>query len=159
MPQATDERRQATAELATREQELANARERVERLKRDEGGDEPHHATAEVAAREHELASGRKKIEHLDWDEAEGHLMLTAGCVLAAIAGIGLITGAMLALTVDTQHVTTAGIVAAISAGGMLAVVWVAFVANWYRKHTVPVQDETPRASNGSRSKPSASKR
>ena len=159
MPQATDERQNATAELATREQDLVNARKQVERLKRAEGDDKPHNGTADVAAREQELASTRKKIERVDGDEAEAHLMLTVGCVLAAIAGIGLITGAMLALTVDTQHVTTAGIVAAISAGGMLAVVWVASVANWYRKHTVPVQDETPPASNGSRSKHSASKR
>jgi hypothetical protein len=75
--------------------------------------------------------------------------MLLLGCGAAALAGIGLITAAMLALTVDTAHVTTAGVVAAISGGGMLAVVWVAFVMSWYRKHAVPVQDETPTASNG----------
>ena len=120
--------------------------------------DKPQQAT-ELAAREEELASAREKVERLERDAAEGHSMLIVACVLAAIAGIGLITGAMLALTVDTQHVTTAGIIAAISAGGMLAVVWVAFVASWYRKRTTPVQEETPVASNGSRPKPSASKR
>jgi hypothetical protein len=120
--------------------------------------DNPEQAT-ELASREQELASAREKVERLERDAAEGHSMLIVGCILAAIAGIGLITGAMLALTVDTKHVTGAGIIAAISAGAMLAVVWVAFVANWYRKRTMPVQEETPVASNGSRSKPSSSKR
>jgi hypothetical protein len=120
--------------------------------------DKPQQAT-ELAAPEEELANARAKIERLEGAAAEGHSMLIVGCILAAIAGIGLITGAMLALTVDTQHVTTAGVVAAISAGAMLVVVWVAFVVNWYRKRTMPVQEETPVATNGSRSKPLAPKR
>ena len=84
--------------------------------------------------------------------------MLLIGSAVAAIAGIGLITGAMLALTVDTAHVTAAGIVAAISAGGMLAVLWVGFTSNWYRKHAKPVEDAAPEVSNGSRSNRSPSK-
>ena len=118
----------------------------------------PQQATAELAAREQELAHARKQVEPVQRVETEGHWLLLVGCAMAALAGIGLITGAMLALTVDTAHVTTAGVVAAISAGGMFALLWVAFVANWYRKHTLPVQDETPVTSNGSPSKPPASK-
>jgi hypothetical protein len=161
MLQAEDKRQEATAELAAREQELADARKKVEGLKGHEGNGKPEQATAEVAAREQELAAARRKVESLHSDEPEGHLMLMVGCIVAAIAGIGLITATMLALTVDTQHVTTAGVVAAISAGGMLGVLWVGFVANWYRKHTAPAQDETPPAANGSRSqsKSAASKR
>jgi hypothetical protein len=158
MPQADDRRQQATAELAAREQALADARTKVERLQRDEAGDGPGQATAELAAREQELANARKQVEHAQREEAEGHsVVMVVGCAVAALAGIGLITGAMLALTVDTAHVTTAGVIAAISAGAMLAVLWVAFVANWYRKHSMPVQDETPAVSDGSRSKPPAS--
>ena len=159
MPQADDKRQQATAELALREHELADARKKVERLERDEADDKAPQATAEPAPREQELASARKQVDPVLRDEAEGHSMLLVGCAVAALAGIGLITGAMLALTVDTTHVTTAGIIAAISAGGMFAVLWVGLVVNWYRKRTLPVQDEIPAASNGSRSKPPASKR
>jgi hypothetical protein len=159
MPQADDKRQQATAELASREQELADARKKVERLQGNGAENEPPAARVDLAAREQELASARKQVEPVHRVEAEGHWIVLVGCAVAALAGIGLITGAMLALTVDTTHVTTAGITAAISAGGMFAVLWVAFVVNWYRKHTLPVQDETPAAANGSRSKPPASKR
>jgi uncharacterized protein (DUF2345 family) len=144
MPQVDDRRQQATTALAEREQELADARKKVERLARDNGDDKPQRAVAELEAREQELANDRKKVEHAQDDDAEGRSMvMVVGCAVAALAGIGLITGAMLALTVDTAHVTTAGVVAAISAGGLFAVLWVAFVANWYRKHTMPVEDET----------------
>jgi uncharacterized membrane protein YebE (DUF533 family) len=90
-------------------------------------------------------------------------MLLKIGCVLAGIAGIGLITGAMLALTIDTEHVTTAGTIGAISAGGMLAVLWVALVVNWYGKRTRPAaeeeepSEEKPKASS-SKQKPSPSK-
>jgi hypothetical protein len=90
-------------------------------------------------------------------------MLLKIGCVLAGIAGIGLITAAMLALTIDTEHVTTAGTIGAISAGGMLAVLWVALVVNWYGKRTRPAaeeeepSEEKPKASS-SKQKPSPSK-
>ena len=159
MLQADEIRQQATTELAAREQALADARTEVERLERDEAGDKPQPARAELATQEQELANARRQVEGVQEDAADGRsLPMVVGCALAALAGIGLITGAMLALTVDTAHVTIAGVIAAISAGGMFAVVWVGFVANWYRKHTMPVQDETHAASNGSRSKPRASK-
>ena len=150
MLKADDRRQEATAELAAREQALADARAKVERLggKEADNGREP--VTAEVAEREQELTSAREQLQRVDEDEAERHPLLMVGSAVAALAGIGLITGAMLALTVDTAHVTTAGVIAAISAGAMLAVVWAAFVANWYRKHSAPVQDEAPAASNGS---------
>jgi hypothetical protein len=159
MQQTDNKRQQATAELAAREQELADARKKAGRPERDGAGDDQQQATSELTAGDRELiADARRMIERGGRHEDEGHTMLVVGCALAAIAGIGLITGAMLALTVDTAHVTTAGIIAAISAGGMLAVLWVGFTANWYRKHTKPVEDETPAASNGSRSKRSPSK-
>jgi hypothetical protein len=84
--------------------------------------------------------------------------MLKIGCVLAGIAGIGLITGSVLALTVDTQHVTTAGTVAAISGGGIFAVAWVALIVNWYRKRTAPVAEEEEPSSAEEEPKPSSSK-
>jgi hypothetical protein len=159
MQQADERRQQATTELAAREQALTDARTEVKRLERDEAGDKPQPAGAELATHEQELGNGRRQVDRVHDDEADGRsLPMVVGCAVAALAGIGLITGAMLALTVDTAHVTVAGVIAAISAGGMFAVVWVAFVANWYRKHSMPVQDETPAASNGSRSKPRASK-
>ena len=83
--------------------------------------------------------------------------MLKVGCVLAAIAGIGLITGAVLGVAVDTEGITTAGTIAAISAGAMFAVVWVALVVNWYRKRTMPVEEEEP-SSSEEKPKPSPSK-
>jgi uncharacterized protein (DUF2345 family) len=147
MTQADDRRQQATTALAEREQELADARKKVERLAHDNGNDKAQRATSELEAREQELANARRQAEHAQEDDAEGRsLLMVVACAIAALAGIGLITGAMLALTVDTAHVTTAGVIAAISAGGMLAVVWVAFVVNWYRKHAMPVPDGTPRA-------------
>jgi hypothetical protein len=158
MLQADDKRQQAATELAAREQALADARTKVERLEGDEARDKPQPASAEVAAHEQEVANAREQVDRVHEDEAERHSLLVVGCAVAGLAGIGLITAAMLALTVDTQHVTTAGIIGAISAGGMFAVLWVGFVANWYRKHTMPVQDETPAASNGSSPKSRASK-
>lgn len=125
MPQATDTREQATAEVAARDQELASVREKVDRLERDEAG---------------------------------GHLMLMAACVLGAITSIGVCVGAVVAVVGDTDHVTTGGAIAAISAGALAATVVAAYVVRFYRKRVMPVQDETPPASNGSRSKPSASK-
>jgi hypothetical protein len=157
MLQADDTQEQATAELASREQALADARTKVARLERDDAGDKPEPADAP-------LADAPKRVELVQEDKADGRsLPLVFGSAVAALAGIGLITGAMLALTVDTIHVTTAGIIGAISGGAMLAVLWAGFVANWYRKHTMPVEDETPAetpaASNGSRPKPGASRR
>ena len=158
MLQADDTRQQAATELAAREQELSDARTKLERLEGNEAGDKPQPAPAELAAREQEVAKARERVERAHADEAEGHSLLMVGSAVAGLAGIGLITAAMLGLTVDKQHVTTAGIIAAISAGAMFAVVWVALVGNWYRKHSKPVRDETPAASNGSRSKSAASK-
>ena len=149
--------RQAKAELAAREEALADARTKVERVKGHEAGDEPQSAPAERVQREPELSNARSH-ERAQGGEAREHSLLKVGCTLAAVAGVGLITAAMLGLTVDTQHVTVAGIIGAISAGAMLSVLWGAFLANWYRKRTMPVQDETPAASNGSRPKPRASK-
>lgn len=141
MQQTDDKRRQATAALAEREQELAEARKKA------------GHPERERTPADRELvADARRMIERGRRNEDEGHTVLLVGSAVAAIAGIGLITAAMLALTVDTAHLTTAGIVAAISAGTMLAVLWVGFTANWYRKHAKPVDDETPATANGSRS-------
>jgi Na+/glutamate symporter len=84
--------------------------------------------------------------------------MLKIGCVLAAIAGIGLITGAVLGVAVDTEGITTAGTIAAISAGGIFAVVWVGLVANWYRKRTMPVEEEEEPSPSKEKPKPSSSK-
>ena len=158
MLQAENGRRQATAELAAREQALADARTKVERVRRHEADDTAQPATAEPAAQEQEIANPRQGVDRVEGTDAGGHSLLKVGCVVAGLAGIGLVTAAMLGLTVDTQHVTVAGIIGAISAGGMFAVLWVAVVANWYRKRTMPVQDETPAASKGSRSKPAAAK-
>jgi zinc transporter ZupT len=92
--------------------------------------------------------------------------MLKIGCVLAAIAGIGLIIGAVLGVAVDTEGITAAGTIAAIAAGGMFAVVWVALIVNWYQKRTMPVAEEeeegkpspSKEKSSSSRQKPSPSK-
>jgi hypothetical protein len=141
MQQTDDKQQQATAELAAREKELAEARKKA------------GHTERELKPADQELiADARRMIERGARHEDEGHTMLLVGSAVAAIAGIGLITGAMLALTVDTAHVTTAGIVAAISAGAMLAVLWVGFTANWYRKRAKPVDEEAPPTANGSRS-------
>ena len=86
-----------------------------------------------------------------------GGVALKTACVLAAIAGIGVITGAVLGVAVDTSGVTTAGIIAAISAGGISAVVWVGLIVNWYRKRTMPVGEEEP-APAKAKPKPSSSK-
>jgi hypothetical protein len=159
MQQTDNKRQQATAELAAREQDLADAREKAGRSEGDGAGDDAPQATSGLTAGDQELiADARRMIERGRRHEDEGHTMLLVGSAVAAIAGIGLITGAMLALTVDTAHVTTAGIVAAISAGSMLAVLWVGFTSNWYRKHTKPAEDEAPETTNGSRSKRSPSK-
>jgi hypothetical protein len=159
MQQTDNNRQQATAELAAREEELLDARKKVGRLEGDGNGDDPQPATSGLTAGDRELiADARRMIERGALHKDEGHTMLLVGSAVAAIAGIGLITAAMLALTVDTAHLTTAGIVAAISAGTMLAVLWVGFTANWYRKHSGPVEDETPAATNGSRSNRSPSK-
>ena len=93
-----------------------------------------------------------------------GSVMLKLGCVLAAIGGLGFITAAVLGVAVDTAGVTTAGIIAAISAGGFFAVVWVASIVNWYGKRTTPVEEhvepapakEKPKAV--AKPKPSSSK-
>jgi hypothetical protein len=89
--------------------------------------------------------------------------MLKVGCALAAIAGIGLITGAVLGVAVDTEGVTTAGTIAGISAGGIFAVGWVALIVNWYRKRTMPVEEEPSPSkeqpkSSSSKQKPSPPK-
>lgn len=84
--------------------------------------------------------------------------MLKLGCVLASIAGIGLVTGAVAALTVDEKHVTAAGAIAAISAGGLFAITWVALVVNFYRKRTMPVEEEEEKETSPSKEKPSPSK-
>jgi hypothetical protein len=83
--------------------------------------------------------------------------MLKIGCVLAAIAGIGLIIGAVLGVAVDTEGITAAGTIAAISAGGMFAVGWVALIINFYRKRTMPVEEEEEEEPS-SKQKPSPSK-
>ena len=158
MLQAENGQQQAKAELAEREEALADARTNVERVKRDQNGDKAGPATAEPPAQEQEIADTRERVERLEGADAGEHSLLKVGCRVAGLAGVGLVIAAMLALTVDTQHVTVAGIIGAISAGGMFSVLWVAFVANWYRKHTMPVQDETPAASNGASPKPRASK-
>lgn len=115
-------------------------------------------ATAELTARDQELASVREKVDRLERDEGGGHLILMAACILGAIASIGVCVGAVVAVVGDTDHVTTGGAIAAISAGALAATVVAAYVVRFYRKRVMPVQDETPPASNGSRSKPSASK-
>jgi uncharacterized protein (DUF2345 family) len=97
-------------------------------------------------------------VDEVDQPRQGGGVMLKLACVLAAIAGIGLITGSVLALTVDTQHVTTAGTIAAISAGGMFAIVWVALIVNWYRKRTMPVVEEEEPSPSKEKPKPSPSK-
>jgi hypothetical protein len=83
--------------------------------------------------------------------------MLKFGCVLAAIAGIGLIIGAVLGVAIDTEGITTAGTIAAISAGGMFAVVWVGLVVNWYGKRTMPVEEEEEEEPSPSKEKPKPS--
>jgi zinc transporter ZupT len=84
--------------------------------------------------------------------------MLKLGCVLAAISGVGLIIGAVLGVAVDTQGITTAGTIAAVSAGGMFTVAWVALVVNWYRKRTMPVEEEEEPSPSKEKPKPSSSK-
>jgi hypothetical protein len=84
--------------------------------------------------------------------------MLKIGCVLAAIAGIGLIIGAVLGVAIDTEGITTAGTIAAISAGGMFAVVWVGLVVNWYGKRTMPVEEEEEPSPSKEKPKPSKQK-
>jgi hypothetical protein len=104
---------------------------------------------------------------NLGWDMVQivngpgrggGVKMLKIGCVLAGIAGIGLIFAAVLGVAVDTAGVTTAGIIAAISAGGIAAVMWVGLVANWYQKRTAPVEEEEKPSSSEEKPKPSSSK-
>ena len=117
-------------------------------------------ATAELAASEQELANARKKIDRLERDAAEGgHSILMLACILGAVTSIGVCLGAVVAVVGDTQHVTTGGTIAAISAGALFATLVAALIVRFYRKRVMPVQDEVPPASNGSRSKPSASKR
>jgi hypothetical protein len=83
--------------------------------------------------------------------------MLKIACVLAAIAGFGLIGGAVAALTVDAKGGTAAGTFAAISAGVLFAIAWVALVVNFYRGRTMPDEEEGEKASP-SKDKPSSSK-
>lgn len=87
-----------------------------------------------------------------------GGAMLKLGCALAAIAGIGFITGAVMGVAVDTSGVTAAGRVAGISAGGIFAVLWVAFIVNWYGKRTMPVAEEERPSPAKEKPKPSSSK-
>lgn len=84
--------------------------------------------------------------------------MLKIGCVLAGIAGLGVILAAVLGIAIDTAGITTAGIIAAISAGGIFAVVWVALIVNWYQKRTAPVEEEEKPSSSKEKPKPSSSK-
>ena len=124
-----------------------------------QAADTREQATAELAARDEELASVREKVDRLERGEGGGHRTLMAACILGALTSIGVCVGAVVAVVGDTQHVTTGGAIAAVSAGALAATVVAAFVVRFYRKRVMPVQDETPPASNGSRSKPSASKR
>ena len=86
--------------------------------------------------------------------------MLKIACVLAAIAGFGLIGGAVAALTVDAKGGTAAGTFAAISAGVLFALAWVALVVNFYRGRTMPDEEgeEEEKASPSKEKKPSSSK-
>jgi hypothetical protein len=87
--------------------------------------------------------------------------MLKIACVLAAIAGFGLIAGAVGALTVDAPGGTTAGTIAAISAGVLFAIGWMALIVNFYRRRTMPVEEEEPPSSkrpSSSKQNPSSSK-
>ena len=124
-----------------------------------QAADTGEQATAELAARDQELASVREKVDRLEKDEGGGHAMLMAACILGAITSIGVCVGAVVAVVGDTDHVTMGGAIAAISAGALAATVVAAYVVRFYRKRVMPVPVEAPPASNGSRSKPSASKR
>jgi hypothetical protein len=79
--------------------------------------------------------------------------MLKIACVLAAIAGFGLVGGAVAALTVDAKGGTAAGTFAAISAGVLFAVAWVALVVNFYRGRTMPDEEEGEEEEKASPSK------
>jgi hypothetical protein len=121
--------------------------------------DDKQQLATELAAREQDFANAQKKVERLEREQAGGHSVLMIGCILAAIASIGLVIGAVVAVVADEKHVTTGGVIAAISAGALFATIVTGLIVNFYRKRVMPVQDEAPAASNGSRSKPSASKR
>jgi hypothetical protein len=86
--------------------------------------------------------------------------MLKVACVLAAIAGFGLIGSAVGALTVDAKGGTTAGTIAAISAGVLFALAYLAFIVNFYRGRTMPEdEEEEEEKASPSKEKPSPSKR
>lgn len=93
--------------------------------------------------------------------------VLKVACALAAIAGFGLIASAVAALTVDAPGGTMAGSIAAVSAGLLLAVAWVALILTFYRRRTTPEgekkEEEQEEASSSkqssSRQKSSSSKR
>ena len=84
--------------------------------------------------------------------------MLKIACVVAAVAGFGVIGAAVGALTVDAKGGTTAGTIGAISAGILFAILYVAFIANFYRGRTKPVEDEEEEKASPSQEKPSSSK-
>ena len=90
--------------------------------------------------------------------EQRGSGKLKLACVFAALSGIGLITGAVLGVAVDTAGVTTAGTIAGISAGGIFAVGWVALIVNWYGKRTMPPEKQEEPSSSKTKPKPSSSK-
>jgi mannitol-specific phosphotransferase system IIBC component len=91
--------------------------------------------------------------------------MLKLACILAAIAGFGLIGSAVAALTVFTPGGTIAGFVAAVSAGLLVAVGWTALILTFYRSRTAPTDEEDGKEedeeekSSSSRQKSSSSKR
>ena len=87
--------------------------------------------------------------------------MLKIACVVAAIAGVGIIGSAVAGLTVDAKGGSAAGTIAAISAGVLAAVGYLAFIVNFYRGRTRPEEEEDEeeqKAKAPSKPKPSSSK-
>ena len=81
---------------------------------------------------------GREWTEHV----APPGLMLKLCCIMGALAAVGIITAAVLAEIVDSAHVTTAGRIAAISAGLLFATLAIGFVANFYRNRMLKATSE-----------------
>jgi uncharacterized membrane protein YebE (DUF533 family) len=83
--------------------------------------------------------------------------MLKIACVVAAIAGFGLIGAAVAGLTVDAKGGSAAGTIGAISAGVLVAIGYVAFIVNFYRGRTRPEEEEEEEQEKKAPSKPKTS--
>jgi hypothetical protein len=95
--------------------------------------DEKPRTTEQVPEEQH------TKAENEAQQVAEG-VPVKIGYVLAAIAGVGLCVGAVVAVIGDTSSITTGGAIAAISAGLLAATAIVGLLVVFRRRGTEPAE-------------------